>query len=78
MPDQQELIDLLIEKVLVLQRLQDESALNEVALIQTLQELVPGFSPRFAQLRIGVEKMMTPANKQEHAKLVEAFRKAKM
>jgi hypothetical protein len=73
----QELMQLLKERVLVLQRQQDESALNEAALIQTLQELVPGFGPRFALLRIGAEKMMTPANEQEYASLVESFRKAK-
>jgi hypothetical protein len=39
-----------------LEAVQDESALNEIALIATLQSLLPGFSQTFERLRIGAEK----------------------
>ena len=56
MPEQQALIDELTEVLISLHRQIDETSVNELALIMTLQELVPGFSQRFDQLRIGIEK----------------------
>ncbi|HEY5175929.1 MAG TPA: hypothetical protein VII95_10240 [Terriglobales bacterium] len=51
------LIDL-HEAVLGLYDALDESALNETALIAALKELLPGFGPRFEQLRIVAEKQI--------------------
>jgi predicted pyridoxine 5'-phosphate oxidase superfamily flavin-nucleotide-binding protein len=77
MTDQERLIEALIQRVEILQRQQDESAWNDIALIATLKELLPGFSPRFDQLRIGVEKLTSPTTPQELAKLLEAFRNSR-
>lgn len=77
MPDKPSTVSNLEEQVRTLQRLQDESAWNETALIATLQELVPGFAPRFAQLRIAVETMTSPQTSREMQRLVEAMKKAK-
>ena len=70
-------IECLAERVQALQRQQDESAWNEVALIATLKELLPGFSPRFDQLRIAVERATSPQTPEELAKLIEAMKKTK-
>lgn len=57
MPDnRQPAIDGLVEVLMSLHRQIDEASVNELALIMTLQELLPGFSQRFDQLRIGIEK----------------------
>ena len=52
----QEAISALTETLVSLHRQIDEASVNELALIATLQELLPGFSQRFDQLRIGIEK----------------------
>lgn len=54
--DRQNAIDALGEVLMLLHRKIDEASVNELALIMTLQELLPGFSQRFDQLRIGIEK----------------------
>ncbi len=74
MHDQEQLIKTLGERVLSLQRQQDESAWNEIALIVTLKELLPGFSQRFDLLHTEAERMTTPRNPKELAELVEALK----
>ena len=68
-------MDYLVERVRILQQQQDESAWNEIALIATLQELLPGFAQRFAQHRIAVERATSPQTPEELAKLVAAMKK---
>ncbi len=70
-------IESLAEQARTLQKQQDESAWNEIALIATLQELVPGFAQRFAQHRIAVEKVTSPQTPEELKKLIEGLRRAK-
>jgi len=77
MSEQQSLVDLLAERVLILQKQQDESAWNEIALIATLKELVPGFGPRFAQLHNAAEKVTSPATLRELEEFVAALKKKK-
>jgi hypothetical protein len=77
MADHKSLTEFLADKVLALQRQQDESAWNETALIVTLKELLPGFGPRFDQLRRDAQKMTSPANLRELEALVVALKKKK-
>jgi hypothetical protein len=74
---QQTLIEYLAERVLALQKQQDESAWNETALIATLKELLPGFGPRFDRLRNAAQKMTSPASLRELEELVAALKKKK-
>jgi hypothetical protein len=75
MPDHKSLTEFLAERVLALQRQQDESAWNEAALIGTLKELLPGFGPRFDQLRKAAQKVTSPANLRELEELLKALKK---
>jgi hypothetical protein len=77
MSDHQALIDLVAERVLALQRQQDESAWNETALIATLTELLPGFGPRFAQLHSAARKVSSPATPRELEELLAVLKKKK-
>jgi hypothetical protein len=68
-------MDGLAERVRSLQQQQDESAWNEIALIATLSELLPGFSQRFAQHHIAVQKATSPETPEELKKLIESLKK---
>jgi hypothetical protein len=57
--------EFLAERVLYLQKQLDESVVNETALIGTLKELVPGFAPRFDQLRNGAKRMIDQRDREE-------------
>lgn len=70
----QELIDALTEELISLRRLIDEASVNELALIQTLQELLPGFSRRFDQLHIGIQKIFAENDPVFVAKLRESLK----
>jgi hypothetical protein len=67
----------LADQIRALQQQQDESAMNEIAMIATLKELLPGFGPRFAQLRIGVETIMSPRTPQAVVELEARLKKAR-
>jgi hypothetical protein len=67
--------DSLVDGVLDLQRQQDESALNEIALIMTLKELLPGFSQRFDQVRNDVKSMIAGHDEAFFASLRDAVKK---
>ena len=54
--EEQAIIDSLTEVFISLHRRIDEASTNQMALIMTLKELVPGFAERFDRLRIGMEK----------------------
>jgi len=76
MPDEQTaLIEFLAQRVLNLQKQIDESALNEIALIATLKELVPGFDPRFDQLRKAAKSTIEQSDREEIARLFAAWKK---
>lgn len=68
-------MEYLAERVRILQQQQDESAWNELALIATLKELLPGFSQRFAQLHIAAQKVTSPETPKELAELVAAMKR---
>lgn len=72
--DQQRIIDELTEVLISLHRQIDEASVNEIALIATLGELVPGFSQRFDQLRIGIEKTFADNDPAFVAKLRKAMK----
>lgn len=74
MSQQQALIDALTEELISLHRQIDEASVNELALIATLRELVPGFSQRFDQLRIGIEKKFAENDPEFEAKLRKAMK----
>ena len=66
-------IGLLIERIVSLQRQQDESAWNEIALIATLSKILPGFSQEFARQHSVAEISTPPCGVEELAKLVSAL-----
>jgi hypothetical protein len=74
MSDSDKVIKVLCERVVALQQQQDESAWNEVALIATLTKLLPGFDKEFARQRFEVERLTSPRNAEELAKLVKALK----
>ena len=74
MSQPQDLIDALTAELISLHRQIDEASVNELALIATLQELVPGFSQRFDQLRIGIEKQFAENDPEFEAKLRTAMK----
>lgn len=76
MPSQQTIIEALIERVVFLQQQLDESVWNETALITTLKELLPGFGPRFDQLRTAVEKVTSPRTPEDLVRFAAFLRKA--
>ena len=67
----------LLDEMLSLQHQLDDVALNEVALIQTLNELVPGFDKRLAVLRSGAEKVCAPGAAEELEALRQEIGKMK-
>jgi hypothetical protein len=67
-------ISALTETLVSLHRQIDEASVNELALIATLQELLPGFSQRFDQLRIGIEKQFAENDQVFLARLEQAMR----
>jgi phage shock protein A len=67
-------IKVLCQRVVALQQQQDELARNEIALIATLTELLPGFAQEFARLRIVVEKVASPRNAEELATLIKELK----
>jgi len=62
------LIDL-HEEILGLMHAQDESSLNEIALIVALKELLPGFGPRFEQLRSAAEKQIEAEDRERRVRI---------
>ena len=70
--EQQQMVNALTEELISLRRRIEGSFVNETALIATLEELVPGFSLRFDQLRIGIEKTFA----ENDPKLVEKLKAA--
>jgi hypothetical protein len=65
----------LIQQFVSLDRQQAESSWNEIALIETLTKLLPGFSQEFALQRSAVEISDPPQNAEELAKLVSVLMK---
>jgi hypothetical protein len=55
------------EAILDLYGALDESSLNEIALIAALKDLLPGFYPRFEQLRNAAEKQIEAEDHAERA-----------
>ncbi len=72
-------IDALAERVVALQAQQDGSAWNEIALLATLKELLPGykFVTAFHRLRSATQKpaCFSPTGPQELAEAVKALKK---
>jgi hypothetical protein len=69
-----EVIKVLCQRVVALQRQQDEMAWNEIALIATLRKLLPGFAREFARQRITVESLSSPHNAEELATFIKALK----
>jgi hypothetical protein len=69
-----EVIKVLCQRVVALQRQQDEMAWNEIALIATLRKLLPGFAREFARQRITVERISSPHNAEELATFIRALK----
>jgi hypothetical protein len=69
-----EVIKVLCQRVVALQRQQDEMAWNEIALIATLRKLLPGFAREFARQRITVERISSPHNAEELATFIKALK----
>ena len=74
MSQQQALIDALTEELISLHRQINEASVNELALIATLQGLLPDFSQRFDRLRIGIEKQFAENDPSFEAKLRKAMK----
>jgi len=77
MSNEQRIIEILARRVLFLESQLDETVWTETALIGTLKELVPGFGPRFDQLRNAVKTMTSPRDLEELAELESLLSKRK-
>ena len=75
-PETHDLMVTLLAQTLRLQQQLDESALNEIALIATLKELVPGFGPRFDQLHNGARILFAGENSQILERLLSELESA--
>lgn len=71
------LVQTLIARILFLQHQLDQSVFHEAAVIATLKELLPGFAPRYDQLRKTAEKTFSPHDPQALAALEQALKDAK-
>jgi hypothetical protein len=72
MPD--EVVKVLCQRVVDLQRQQDELARNEIALIATLTKLLPGFDQEFSRKCIAVERLASPRNAEEVEMFITALK----
>lgn len=75
MSSEQRIIGILARRVLFLESQLDETVWTETALIGTLKELLPGFGPRFDQLRKAAKRLTSPRDPQELAELEALLKK---
>jgi phage shock protein A len=72
MPD--DVLKVLCQRVVALQRQQDELARNEIALIATLTKLLPGFDQEFSRKCTAVKRLASPRNAGELEMFIAALK----
>jgi hypothetical protein len=72
MPD--EVVKVLCQRVIALERQQSELARSEIALIATLTKLLPGFDREFSRKCIAVKRLTSPRNAGELEMFIMALK----